>query len=169
MNCSSLKEVELPSSINNLTPRLFMNCSSLESIIINGNITDTIELSGLSNCYKIKSIEILNSNKYTTIDNKAIVDKNTNTIIYVVKDLTVLEITSEYKINPNESIKIDNNAFNNSNISILNINEELNAPDINEKTFANIANNNFHVLISRNDPNYKKYLNILGNNRIYYI
>ena len=169
MNCSSLKEIELPSSITNFTPKLFNNCSSLESVTILGNIDNNIELSGLSNCYKIKSIEILNSDKYITIDNKAIIEKDTNTIIYVVKDLTVLEITSDYIITEGEPIKIDNNAFNNSNISILNINEEIESPDINEKTFANISNNNFHILISRNDVNYKKYMNILGNNKIYYI
>ena len=164
MNCTSLKEVELPNSIDNFTNRLFDNCSSLESITFESEITDIINLSGLSNCYKIKYIDIPESEKYKVIDNKAIIDKSDDTIIYVVKDLTVLEIREEDGI-----LNISDDAFNNSNISILNINEDATAPIINENTFANIANNNFHVLISRSDPNYSLYMNILGNNKIYYI
>lgn len=165
MNCTSLKKVELPIGVNNFTPRLFNNCLSLKSVEFNSQITDDIELSGLSDCNNINSIIIPESNKYKVIDNKVIIDKTSNTIIYVVKDLTILEINSDY----GDNINISDDAFNNSNISILNINEDVKSPIINEKTFANITNNNFHILISKNDPNYKRYLNILGNNKIYYI
>ena len=165
MNCTSLKSIELPQSIYNFTYNLFNNCTSLRKVKFNAGISENIELSGLSNCNKINSIEIPNSDKYKVINNECIIDIESNTIIYVVKDLSILNITEEY----GDNINIDDNAFNNCNLSIINISEDIKAPNINEKTFANIINNKFHVLISRNDSKYNKYINILGSNKIYYI
>ena len=165
MNCTSLKSIELPASVNNFTVNMFNNCTSLRRIKFNSGISEDIELTALNNCNKIQSIELPESDKYKVINNQCIIEKESNTIIYVVKDLSILNITEEY----GNDINISDDAFNNCNLSIINISENINSPKISEKTFANISNNKFHILISRNDINYKRYINILGNNKIYYI
>lgn len=54
-NCTSLKIINLPETINYIAPEAFKNCSSLEEIIFDGEVFK-IDKSAFSGCKSLKSI-----------------------------------------------------------------------------------------------------------------
>ena len=61
-DCSKLTSIELPASVKDLSFRTFENCTSLEKVIINGNI-ERIGSDCFKNCSKLKTITLPNSVK----------------------------------------------------------------------------------------------------------
>ena len=59
-NCTSLKNIELPTSITNIGIAAFMGCTSLESIVIPSNVT-IIKESAFRDCTSLTSVRISGS------------------------------------------------------------------------------------------------------------
>lgn len=165
MNCSNIRNIELPESVNEFSHYMFAGCQRLETITFTSAFSpvNQINLDALDKCSNLSEIYIPVGGRYHTVNNNCIVEAETNTIVYVCKNIQRFTFDENLA-----GYKIADNAFNGSKISLIYIGEGLNAPDINTLTFKNIENYNFHVLISREDPNFRKYYNILGKNHLYY-
>jgi len=179
--CKDIVHVELPTTINNLTYELFNYCSNLESIEFKVPATNgDFNLTGLDFCNKMKTIIIPdnenNNAKYVTPNNDCIISRkfNTNnnltesTIIYVCKDIDIFTINKE---NFGNTVTITDNAFNNSNVLIINIDNSITFKNLNINTFKNIKNKKYYLLIENKDINesqYKKLLEIVGKKHIYF-
>lgn len=167
MNCKSIREIELPENVDNLTYNMFVGCSSLERLTFKNTngLAYMPNFDALNGCNNISYISFNENDRYRLVNNQCVIDKYDNTIIYVVKDINIFEINNTL----GDNINISDTAFDNCKISILTINENTYAPTITPNTFDNISNKNFHVIISKNDPNYRNYVEILGRNKIYNI
>jgi len=169
-NCSNITEVNLPENIVNFTDELFCGCKNLKKVIFNGKINDEIKLSGIDFCNNTEFIYIPNGGRYITPNNTFIFDTLTNTIVYVCKQVAILDIKSQYEdINIGTEINISNNAFNNCNVSIINISQDITTPNVNMNTFKGILNDTYHILINKNDTKYDTYYQLVGRNHIYYV
>lgn len=165
--CTKLIDVNLPATIKNFSKEMFYGCYNLETINFNSPIVGEIELSGLDYCNNIKSIHIPEGGRYITPNDNCIFDTQTETLLYVCKNISLFEI------NPNRfetnNINIDDNAFNNCQASIIKINKNINIPNLNENTFKNIKNHSYHILIEKTDSKYPTLYELVGRRHIYYV
>ena len=167
--CDGILNIELPNTISEFTPEMFAGCSNLKSIKFNTiyvptNSDNDFELSALDYCNSLQSIEIPEGGIFTTTSNNdCIINKITHELLYVCKDIQVFKIGKDIT-------KINDYAFNNSNVSIIEIDKDANIENINKNTFANIKNKNYHILIDKqsNEEQYQQYLNIVGKRHLYY-
>ena len=161
--CTSLKSIILPECITNLTNELFSGCSNLESLIFSSPITEEFNLSGIDYCDNLSSIHIPDGGRYSTPDDQYILDTTTNTIIYICKNLSVVDI------NINGTIKISDSALNNCQSSIIKISDNTQINNLNSNTFKGIKNHSYHVLINKLHNQYNEVKELIGNRHIYYV
>lgn len=163
-NCKNLKEVEIGESCQNIPEYCFANDTELQKLVINSYDDSDLDLSTiLMNCKKLSYIEIKNSERYSTPNNNCVFDKQTNTIIYVCKNISLFEISSVFG---HETINIDEHAFDNCKCNIIYI-KDVALPTITSNIFKNMAFSQYHVIVNVNDPKYKDYLRYVGNSHIY--
>jgi len=168
--CTALENIELPSCIDSLPAELFYGCKNIKSIKFNTSINN-IDLSGIDLCNNIESIHIPNGGRYITPDDSFIFDTENNEIIYICKNISVVEINNHYNDGTiiNGPINISNTAFNNCKVSIIKISKDVLTPNINSNTFNGIKNETYHILIDHTDDKYDRYYELVGKNHIYYI
>jgi len=175
MNCTSLSSVTLPESITSLPSKLFAGCTSLEEIEFTAQHSNAdFNLSALDGCYGLKRIimpeaEQGQSPRYKTVNGQCIIDTVTKKLIYVAKNVSEFRIDSNFTngTDQRQVVAIADNAFDDCNISVINIDDSVDAPDITSDTFANVRNPWYHVIIKKADPLYSKYVNIIGKQHIY--
>lgn len=69
-NMKKLRTVSLPKSLEKLGQSVFMNCTSLESVVFKGNKVTSIPFRSFKNCKSLKTVR-LNKNKIESIGNYA--------------------------------------------------------------------------------------------------
>lgn len=102
-NCTALKNVSLPNSLQKIGSYAFYGCSSLTSVNIPSSVT-TIGYCCFNGCDKLSTIKVSPANPYFSTDGKAIFNKD-KTVLY-----TAIPVTS-YNI-PSTVRKLGSSAFN---------------------------------------------------------
>lgn len=102
-NCTALKNVSLPNSLQKIGSYAFYGCSSLTSVNIPSSVT-TIGYCCFNGCDKLSTIKVSPANPYFSTDGKAIFNKD-KTVLY-----TAIPVTS-YNI-PSTVRKLGFSAFN---------------------------------------------------------
>ena len=118
INCFALKEVKLPKKLKSIGDSAFFRCPSLESLTI-PNSTESIGYEVFADCYKletiklpkslkelsrntfsdcaVKNITISKENKYFTVSNGILYDKDKTLLILCPRDKTQVKIPSTVK------------------------------------------------------------------------
>ena len=102
-NCTALKNLSLPNSLQKIGSYAFYGCSSLTSVNIPSSVT-TIGYCCFNGCDKLSTIKVSPANPYFSTDGKAIFNKD-KTVLY-----TAIPVTS-YNI-PSTVRKLGSSAFN---------------------------------------------------------
>ena len=110
--CESLKNVSL-GSVTYIPQRTFLNCSSLESIVI-PNTVEYIEGYAFGNCSSLKTVEFEAGSQCKTIKAKAFIDA---TNIESITGCTALETVEELGFNNNGLTKCTTFDFSDTNIA----------------------------------------------------
>lgn len=158
-DCISLESITLPPSIKKLGNQTFNNCISLRKVEFQSNALDAdFNMNAFDGCNNIKEVIIpfSNTSNIISINNNGVYNRQTNTLIYVAKNISKFEFTQEL-----EGCIIDENAFTNCHITLIDM-SSINAPDIEKNIFSSISNNQWFIFIRESDPNYKKYVRIIG-------
>lgn len=161
-DCKGLTHIELPSSITKLPNQTFNNCDLLETIEFKSDsLSSDFNMDAFDGCNNIKKIIIKEGNTYfSSINDEAVFDKQTKKLIYIAKNISKFEFTQEL-----ENCTIDPQAFNNCHLTLIDM-SGIDAPTIEKNVFNEIDNNQWFIFMKENDPNYKKYVRIVGGSHI---
>lgn len=188
--CKSLKKINIKLNNPKIPKYLFNECESLEEIKFENQIDllenereEIFDFTPFINCRNLNKIIFEDSNKFICRNDCIFyIKENINIIIYVPKNIRLLEISNEaFDFGNNNPIKIDDHAFDNCKLDLLIIKytipdpivhaDEENhniymAPEVNEHTFDNVKNNSFKILMNNTDKKYKEYINLFGSKKV---
>lgn len=130
-DCSGLTCVNIPNSVTSISSVAFMNCSKLSNITISNSV-GTIEMGVFANCTSLISIVIPNT--VTTIGLQAFSNCNSLTNITIPSSITKIGNGAFYSCSALVTLNYnavncedftDNQVFKNTNITTINIGDEV--------------------------------------------